>query len=780
MKQILLGAFALLAFFNPTAQAQTQPNIALTATAAHSGGGATIYSAANYNDANIVNSCTNTPWGWVSTNGWIEYTWTSPQIVGKVIFYKSNRPMTQCVVEYWNGTGYVNIMNYSNGTPCVDSISFPPVTTTRLRFNQVSGSSNPNHREIEVYSGIIPCTGTPNFKIDGPFQVCPNKPFNLEIEGTKILSGITYQWQTSPNGVAWTNYTGAGATTRTLSDVLTTVGKWYRCQMTCTNTGDSYTTPGWKVDIAPFYYCYCDNTVRQDTGPDIGNVKVVSNQSSKTILNNGNATPLYNNAEANRTYTENYYTVPELIIYRDSSYTIDITQINSGGTFTPTVASVYIDYDRDGQYNPLTERVFIEAIDGTNNPAEVVQGVITVPNTANIGFAGMRVIISRDTINTVPCDSMNGVGEVEDYLVDIRYRPCDGPTNAGIAVSTDTSMCPGYDYVITDTTYERLRSGYFRHWQVSADNINWYFVQGSTGKDTLQNVFTAQPLYYRMQMVCPVTDDTTYSQAAFVNAKAGYKCYCFSRAEGADKDTSDIGGIVISSYNYNDGGSHLLNAKAVQKRTDLTDQQPIEFYGDSIYNINIFHTQPSDAHGDAKITVFMDFNNNHEYDPATELVYTGYTSIAQFTIVDKIYIPYNVITDVPTGMRVILNNDVGPNIPSDQACGPYVSGETEDFMVIFRRKWATDISEVSGLENFGLYPNPTNGKFHVQFNSNTDVKEVSVKVMSIAGQHIMTKSFSNVGDRFDEEFDMSGYASGVYYVELQADGKKMLRKLLVD
>lgn len=675
-----------------------------------------------------------------------------------------------------NPSATIGILNNSNDFQTLNNTSATPtsqttVFTTNLNTPPADGQS--------YLWGLIPCADTPNYPIDGPFQVCPGKPFNLSISGTSIISGLTYQWESSTNGTTWSNFTGTGATGHTMSDAITTP-MYYRCNVTCANSGISYTTPTWSVGISPYYYCYCDNSVRKETGPDIGNVTMTSVQSGKDVLNYGNGAPLYNNKDANRAYTENYYNTPPVIIYRDSSYTIDITQINSSNSFTPTVASAYIDYDRDGQYNPLTERIFIKAIDGTNNPAEIVSGMITVPNTANIGYAGLRIIISEDTIKSTPCDSLDGEGEIEDYLVDIRYRPCDGPTNPGIAVSTDTSICPGYDYVITDTTYEKLRSGYFRNWQVSADNINWLNISGTSGKDTLQRTFTSQPLYYRMQVVCPVTGDSTYSQAAFVNAKAGYKCYCFSRAEGGDKDTSDIGGIIISSYNHNDGGSHLLNAKAVHKRTDLTDIKPIEFFTDSIYSINVFHTQPTDAHGDAKITIFMDFNNNHEYDPATELVYTGYTSAASFTLIDKIYVPFTAITDVPTGMRFILNNNVGPNVPSDQACGPYVSGETEDFMVIFRRKWPVGVEGIDGLENFGLYPNPTKGKFHLQFSSNADVDEVSLKVMSVTGQNIMTKSYSNVGNRFDQEFDMSGYASGVYYVELQADGKKMLRKLMVD
>src|SRR5690606_31615298 len=134
--------------------------------------------------------------------------------------------------------------------------------------------------------------------------------------------------------------------------------------------------------------------------------------------------------------------------------------------------------------------------------------------------------------------------------------------------------------------------------------------------------------------------------------------------------------------------------------------------------------------------VFMDFNNNHEYDIPAERVFSDYTKIGAHTLTGRVFIPSQVITDVPTGMRIILNNNVGPNIPSDEACGPYQSGETEDYMVIFRKQWRAGISGVEELNGFNVHPNPTNGQFYVQFSSRADIKEVKVRVTSVTGQVI--------------------------------------------
>jgi hypothetical protein len=142
---------------------QAQTNIALVGTANHSGGGviSTGYGPNNYNDGFIGSTPATLPWGWVNTSGWIEYTWTTAQVgINKVKFWKSDRPFTTCTIQYWNGSSYVTVATYNTlGSNAVDSFMFTsPITTDKLRFDVVSGSSNPNFREIEVFAGN-PCPG---------------------------------------------------------------------------------------------------------------------------------------------------------------------------------------------------------------------------------------------------------------------------------------------------------------------------------------------------------------------------------------------------------------------------------------------------------------------------------------------------------------------------------------------------------------------------------------------------------------------------------------------
>jgi len=642
---------------------------------------------------------------------------------------------------------------------------------------------NPFPIRVEFWYGF-PCTDTPKSSIRGPKVTCPNKPYIMAPDS--FYTDASYKWEYSLNGSSWSNFTGTAGILGEINDSINVGSKWYRVTITCTtNTNLKWTSPPHRIDIAPFYYCYCDNNVVLDAGADIGNLIVINTSNSDTIINTaklttGLVTPVYNNAKAVNKYTAYHDSVAWPCLYRDTSYLFRIAQVHSTGTLAQGVAQVYIDYDRDGLYNPNTERVFVQAITGAGSPPEIVQVAKAIPSNAEIGFTGMRVIISKDTVKGAPCDTLSGGGEVEDYVVEICQRPCDGPVKTGVVVSTDTSMCPAYEYRLTDTTYEKARSAFTRAWQVSGDDITWFNIANSNNKDTLERVFTGQPLYYRLRTICLPTHDTAYSVATKINSKPGYKCYCYSKAVGGkDVDTSDIGGVTIAGYSSNNGGPHLLNQNAVRPRTDFTDITPIEIFTDSAYRFTVYHTMPVIEHGDSKVTVFMDFNNNNQYEIPEERIYTGYTTIGNHTLIDNVVVPLTAITDVPTGMRVILNNDVGPNIPSDEACGPYTSGETEDYILTFRKKWGVSVGAIQNLTGFGVHPNPSTGKFHVQFNTPIEFNEVNIRISNITGQVVMTQSYEHKGGIFDQELNMTSQPRGVYFVELETNGQKMIQKLVL-
>jgi len=247
---------------------------------------------------------------------------------------------------------------------------------------------------------------------------------------------------------------------------------------------------------------------------------------------------------------------------------------------------------------------------------------------------------------------------------------------------------------------------------------------------------------------------------------------------GSTGDSSDIGAFTIGKYIVSKGGPHILNPAATAGRTDHTGTI-IDLDVDSTYPVGVYQVLSSAEHGDAKITLFIDYNNNLSYDIPQERVWTTTTSSTDWYKTTSLLIPDSVITDVPTGMRLILNDNTAPNIPSDDACGPYTSGETQDFAVKFHRLWPAGVGQLSYMEHLSVYPNPTTGKFTVEFTSNRVIKDFKISVSNVTGQEVLRKEYSNTSGQFSTDFDMSDAPRGVYFLELMADGERRIQKLIV-
>lgn len=158
MKKLLLFLLGLF-LYTFIQKATAQINVALTATATHAGGGQSTagYGPEEINDGVITNIANPGPnWvTWVNTNGWYEFNWPTQVSFDSMVIYTADRGFTTGVLQYWNGTAFVNIMNIT-GASVIDTFyyKFPSlVTTNRFRMANLTGS-NPNFTEVELYLGV--------------------------------------------------------------------------------------------------------------------------------------------------------------------------------------------------------------------------------------------------------------------------------------------------------------------------------------------------------------------------------------------------------------------------------------------------------------------------------------------------------------------------------------------------------------------------------------------------------------------------------------------------
>src|SRR5690606_8901662 len=113
----------------------------------------------------------------------------------------------------------------------------------------------------------LPCAGTPDpGNTTGPASACTGVDFNLTFENAEAASGLTYQWQSSPDGVTWTNV-GTDSPTLTISQTAAT---YYQVIVTCDGFGSGTSTP-LLVGMA---LCYCESTATSTSFEKISNVEI--------------------------------------------------------------------------------------------------------------------------------------------------------------------------------------------------------------------------------------------------------------------------------------------------------------------------------------------------------------------------------------------------------------------------------------------------------------------------------------------------------------------------
>ncbi len=105
------------------------------------------------------------------------------------------------------------------------------------------------------------------------------------------------------------------------------------------------------------------------------------------------------------------------------------------------------------------------------------------------------------------------------------------------------------------------------------------------------------------------------------------------------------------------------------------------------------------------------------------------------------------------------------------------SGSLNNFSIQICSQVVTLTSESFGLDNFTLYPNPNNGSFTIQFNSNSG-SEIKVNVHDVRGREIFAKSYNNNG-LFNESLELNNVQSGIYLVTVQDGSKKEVKKIVV-
>lgn len=328
---------------------------------------------------------------------------------------------------------------------------------------------------------------------------------------------------------------------------------------------------------------------------------------------------------------------------KDSQYTITITPTWTGTIYNESYA-VWIDYNRDGDFNDAGEQVFTQG----NTTAPSVSGSFTIPTSAVENSTRMRVSMKYNALPTA-CETFT-YGEVEDYTVIIEGNAPDteapvitlnGPATLDLNVG-DTYTEQGAtatDNVDGDLTSSIVIGGDVVNTSVAGVYVVTYNVSDAAGNAATEVTRT----------VTVIADTTppviTLNGASTINLEQG-DSFTDPGATATDNIDGDLTGSIVvggDTVNTNIVGSYIItynvsdnagNAAAQVTRTVNVnaDSTPpvITLIGASVVNLNI---------GQAYNELGATATDNFDGDISANIVVTGTVNTS---VAGTYFVNYNV------------------------------------------------------------------------------------------------------------------------------------------
>ena len=560
------------------------------------------------------------------------------------------------------------IASGSTGTVTINVPANAPVGQHRMRVRHVystAGSSidpcaSVTYGETEDYTVNIlastPCSATPAVPTAtaSVASVCSGSTATLNATNAPApnLSGITYQWQSSPAGAGtWANI--SGATTLSYTTAAITASTDYRLLVTCGNAGGgTATSTPVTVSISPFYACYCTTNLGGGGLPIITNATIIG-------------TPLNNNTT---TSPANYYAA----FPATGSNTATLIK---GQTYTMTntysadaIASLWIDYDRNGTFDAGEWTQLLTT--GQSNSM-----TFTVPLTAQAGMTGLR-IRSRSAGNpngSGDACSNFASGETKDFIVTlVDPVPCTGTPSA------PTPTAPAAVCALVPITLDATgmpvagTTGVTYQWQSSPAGAGTFTdIAGATSVPYTVSTGQSVATDYRLILTCTNAGGGSVTSGLVSVGMTNYmSCYCTPVYTTGCSAGDLITNFTVGTFTNNSGTTCSTTPVAYSDYTSGTQPQ-------LAVGTNNLATLTIGSGGAAGVAIWIDYNDDGFF-ASTERSVTPANINASSSGTVAIIVP----AGAPVGqhrMRLRLVRGAAGNTIDPCASAAY--GETEDYIV---------------------------------------------------------------------------------------------------
>ncbi len=377
--------------------------------------------------------------------------------------------------------GYANSVTNS-ATSVTPSITIPLVNSgnggsIRMRigsnYSSSIGDGNAcgtfNYAESEDYRIVInpapACSGTPTSGSSTPTtqNIASGNSAVISLSGTTLATNLTFQWQTSSTaGGTYTNVVGgSGANTNTYTTpAITAEAYYYRCVVTCANSGSSSTS-----SVAEVLRDYCTPY----SEPNFLTYNYISNFSTTLCPTNiNNTTPAPSIFSTYYGYTNYSSLIASQYQSLNVNYSITTTSVRG--------IALWVDWNNDDLFSPSE---LINSVGSATANQTSMTGTFTIPAGQSPGNYRVRVLcdLNRNFNATTPNPCSFGVvpagGEAEDYtLTVLNYPTCSGAPTPGNVLVPINPACIGTNTTL-NAQNQVVQNGLTYQWQSSDDGVNW-------------------------------------------------------------------------------------------------------------------------------------------------------------------------------------------------------------------------------------------------------------------------------------------------------------------
>lgn len=570
----------------------------------------------------------------------------------------------------------------------------------------------------------VTCSGAPAASVTNATSsfLCNGASTTLSLGTQYTTIGLTYQWQSSTDGINFTDVaTGGNNTTYTTTQAATT---WYRARVSC-GTDFIFTTP---IEITSNGLdCLCDISFSYDVEPiTLVNFAGINNTSSPMV----NGTPAL----------QNFTSLAPGTITQGQSYPITLKG-NTAGNFE-NYFTVYFDWNHNGDLTDEGEEYQIGFItNSTGVDAIVATGTIQVPVTAMTGYTYMRVVKNYDEFTDTPCDSENlFYGQAEDYIVMVQACVVDAPE-----ADTTQTLC-------ANATVGQL--------EAEGEGIKWYADETGGSSIAPGTALENGSVYYASQTVGGCESTARTAVTVTINEVEAPQVLLINQTfcEGDTVDQIQVGaqGEVVWYIAETDG-------------SPLADNTIIE-------NPVYYASQIIDGCESARVAVPVTLNivvapagdATHVYTHADTMPFIMPFSDLEIETEDGAIITwYTSEEDAENGENGLTEEDFFTESGTYYVTQTVGGCESEPF--------AVTVDVILGSEDFmagnlKVYPNPVKDVFTVTYTEPI----ASVTIYNLVGQKVLNIN----ADSDNLQIDMSQMPAGTYIAKIATAGAVKSYKII--